>query len=609
MPQIQLIPPDRYLLDRTQYRIKPSFWPVLSSNTVATILCLAGIELIHPILSVVTVETLPQAIAFLLGGVIFIILVTYLTVKYWDFTISLTTIRGFDLIGVWRKELNLQDIKTAKLNTFFAKCLRSISIKSTKNERAIVLYCFYYDAQKILDRVRECAGANHPLTLALERVVVLPPAKPFKVLWQAIVTIAIVILIWLIGGNLVASSQEQTLNKDITAFVRQHPTIPPNQSAIDLQTSIAKLGLSVVNFGDGSKVKVSPTPAASDEWKSIDLILDKYVTERLKKDLSEPIPAKLATYLTTHRADIETIESQLSDRALPDWGSDTRWIDRGDLQAGDSITAPAIKSLDLLQIQRLLFADLWDKQQSSNLNIAKNLKAIENLDRSFQSQTLITGQVFDLISNRNTNKFIRLFDSLPTGWEQIVDSPSRAKMMRTALDRESMIFAKMMQDPKLFEMSMRDSSPLFWFTKYHHLARPYNRLLAVNYYQTMQQRLAYWDKQNVCHTDGKDGVEDGIISSGTDILARQYPKAIIGNLDRELTIGIRRIKSQLKLGIPIEKVANEFDLASQTCPGEKWTARVEDNVILISFSHPPNWGALLMNAKDHLDRLTYKIQG
>ena len=419
---------------------------------------------------------------------------------------------------------------------------------------------------------------------------------------------AIVILVWLIGGNLVASSQEQTLNKDIAAFVGQHPTTPPNQSAIDLQSAISKLGLSVANYGDGSKVKVSPTPAAIGEWKSIEPILDKYVDDRLDKNLSAPLPAKVATYLTTHQADIEAIKGQLIDRDIPEWGSDTGWIDRSDLQAGDSLAVPWMQSLELLRIQKLLFAAQWDKQRSSTPNIARDLQAIDRLNRSLQSQTLIVGQLVDLIITGKTNKLIRLLDSLPSGWEQTIDRPERAKMMRIALNHESMIGVRMLQDPKMFEMDMGNIFPYALFARYHHLAQPYNRLLAVNYYQTMQQQLAYWEKQNICRTDGKDGIKDTMIANATSQLARQHPKVIVSNLDRELTIGVRKIKSQLQSGGAIEKVANEFSLASQTCPGEKWTARVKDGSIAISFSHPPNWEALGMKIQANLDRLTYKIQ-
>jgi hypothetical protein len=608
MPHPQIIPPDNPVLDRTtSYRVKPSFWLTFSGCAVFNLISWIIIEIIHPILSVVSAANLPLTIAIFLWGAIVTFSTTHLFVKYCDFIITPTTISGFDAIGLWRKQLNLQDIETVKLSKFSPKNLQIIWIKSKKRERAIVLSCFYYDTQKILSRVRECAGDNHPLTLELEKVVALPPAKPFRVIWRSIAAIAIVILTWLIGGNLVAASQEQTLNKDIAAFVRQHPTTPPNQSAIDLQAAMSKLGLSAANYGDGSKVKVSPTLAAVDDRKSIEPILNKYVDERLNKNSLAPLPAQLATYLTTHRADIEAIKSQLIDRDLPEWGSDTRWIDRSDIQAGDSINAPLIKGFDLIWLQKLLFIDIADKQ-SSNSNIARDLQAIDKLDRSFHSQTLMVGQLFDLISNRNANNLVRALDRPPAEWERIVDRPDRAKMMRAAIDHESMILARMMQDPKLFELMVGEDLSFSSLLRYHHLARPHNRIFAVNYHRDMQQQLDYWEQQNVCRTDGKNGTKDSATSPDTIRYTLLYPKMVIGNLDRELTIGVRQIKSQLQSGGSIEKVANEFALASQTCPGEKWTARVKNGAIAISFSHPPNWEALGMKTQANLDRLTYKIQ-
>ena len=82
----------------------------------------------------------------------------------------------------------------------------------------------------------------------------------------------------------------------------------------------------------------------------------------------------------------------------------------------------------------------------------------------------------------------------------------------------------------------------------------------------------------------------------------------IGNLDLELTTGVRQIKAQIQSGQSIDKVASEFRITSQTCPGEQWTARVTDGAVAISFSHPPNWTAIEMDEKANIDRYNYKIR-
>ena len=594
MRQKQLISPEQSSLDRTKYRFKISFIRFFSLCITTYTLLFFVSEIVSPNkISNVPTQNLTLVFALILCALLLIsVLATYLASLMGDITISPIEIGGCNLWGS-RTHINWHDVIAVKSYRTFGIRNSAIIKSRTTRKKNIHVGLFLYDLPKMLDRVREYAGEDHPLTIALEKEVSLPRQKPAKVLWQIIGATCLILGIWLIGGNLVAAKQEEPLNRSIAEFVRQHPRTPPNQSAIDLQTSISKLGLSLVQFGDGSKVKVSPTQVAIDEWKSIAPILDKYVTDKLDKDSSNLLPAKLSTYLNTHRSDIEAIQTQLINNDLPEWGSDSRWIDRGNSAAGDSLTSLNTNYLNPLKIQRLLIAHLLYQQSLHNSDISKNLEAIGKLNRSFQSQTLIIGQLVNLISERNINNLVRLLDRIPDRWEKSFNNYDRTKkMMRIAIVHESMMSAKMIQDPQMFEMM--GNGYLSFFARYHHLARPYTRVVAANYYQKVQQRLAYWEHQNICHTDGKDGSDRDWNSIDTFLLARQYPKVARSAIDRELTTSVRQIKSQLQSGAQIEQVANEFNLASQTCPGEKWTARVKDGAVAISFSHPPNWGALGM---------------
>lgn len=153
-------------------------------------------------------------------------------------------------------------------------------------------------------------------------------------------TIAMLLCIWLVGGNLYADYREQPVNRAIATYVRQHPTNPPNQTAIDLQVLMAKLGISIGEFGDGSKLKVVPSQSAIAEWKAIETTLINYLV--LDSDLSttedsfQPVLAKLHRYLNHHQAEIDTIQNQLTSRELPNWDTDSRWVADSNPDAGDS---------------------------------------------------------------------------------------------------------------------------------------------------------------------------------------------------------------------------------------------------------------------------------
>jgi hypothetical protein len=248
MRQKKLIAPEPTSLDRAEYKFKPSFPRLLSLNTAVVLLVVFIAEVISPTISTTTVFALPISIVYCL---IISSSLSYILMKCMHLNVSPSKVSGLDDLSR-RIQIEWQDIILIKSCSIGA---RSISIRSAIDRRKIIhLGVWFYDVPGILDRVREYAGEDNPLTIALGKEVSLPREKPVKWLWRIISGITLILSIWLIGGNLYAEYREQPLNQAIASYVRQHPKTAPNQSAIDLQTSIAKLGFSVGKFGDGSKV-------------------------------------------------------------------------------------------------------------------------------------------------------------------------------------------------------------------------------------------------------------------------------------------------------------------------------------------------------------------
>jgi hypothetical protein len=613
MRQKQLIAPEPPSLDRSQYKFNSSFSRSFYFYVSIFVLEVFIQEIITPGLTIIPISKVLPLLAFVL---MFLSLtsffVTYVIVKISKYIINPL---GIDGINFWsiRTFIDWQDITSTKV--YYICGLRNLAIKhATPRKRNIHIgLLFLYELPIILNRVREYAGEEHPLTIALEKEVSLPRQRPDRTLWRIIAGISIVLSIWLISGNLYAEYREQPLNQAIASYVRQHPKTAPNQSAIDLQASIAKLGFSVEKFGDGSKVKVTPNKTALAEREKIDAALNSYL--ELNNDLAKtensflPIPTKLHTYLNNHQSEIAEIENQLLDRDLPDWGSDSAWLDRSDPNAGDSWTVAAPNYWDLNEVKKILVLNIIDLQQLQNSDIsqgltAKGLAAIGKLNRSLQNPILLPKLFVSEAIEASINNLVRKLDLIPDRWEQDLLNPGFDKMIKMAIERRSMGEARFYQDPQLIMRTASDKRiPVFLnlsVLRYHHLAKPLTRLVAVNVYEDIQKGLSYWSQQNICRTDGKSGVDS--------YTAMRYPVAIVGYLDRELTQGIRQIKSQLGAGQPIYKVASEFKLGSKTCPGEQWTAKVKDGSVEVSFSHPPNWKALGMEEKYNLDRFTYLIK-
>jgi hypothetical protein len=68
------------------------------------------------------------------------------------------------------------------------------------------------------------------------------------------------------------------------------------------------------------------------------------------------------------------------------------------------------------------------------------------------------------------------------------------------------------------------------------------------------------------------------------------------------------VKAKLAAGEKVDRVAKDFNIPSQVCPGEQWTAQSTAGAVNLSFSHPPDWKALGVNNIVDIEPLTYKIK-
>lgn len=567
-------------------------------------------EIISPMVSIKPEIALPP---WIFSWLIVSFPMSYIVIRYMEITIDPTKISGFCTTWGNYIQIDWQELILVKSYSLGA---RTISIGSMNNRRKrIHIGAWLYDLPRMLDRVRQYAGEDHPLTIALEKEVSLPREKPLRGIWRLIGVIAIILSIWLIGGNLYADYREQPLNQAIANYVRQHPKTAPNQSAIDLQAAIAKLGLSYEMFGDGSKIKVVPTKAAVAEWEKIDSAFGEYVTAQVKKasDSLDLPPAKLHDYLATHRSDIDTIQNLLINRELPDWGSDSSWLESIDYNVSKYLSNREHPSpIYLLSLQKVLIADYLDSSALNSSEMSEKVRAILRLNQLSQNKQEFSHQLINFINERSSSIILRSIDLLPKSSEKNLTNIDSDKIMQAAIEYELMSSTRYARDPKIIEyfqveMSEKHRIPFSFILKYYHLAKPYTRVMAVDLHQKNQQNLAYWIGQNICQTKGDSYLGEPHSFINMPGVSRQYVRVKTSGLDRELTTSVRQIKSQLSLGRSIDQVASEFKLASQTCPGEQWTAKIKDGAIAISFSHPPNWTALGLDEKININRLTYRI--
>jgi hypothetical protein len=508
-----------------------------------------------------------------------------------------------------------QDIVAIDKDIFFKT--RTFYIRTTSKQKLfnMAAFCpYFYDSDRLLDRVRELAGADHILALTLEKELS-RPRPSLKKWWQVTIgAIAITVAIWFIGGNIYAAELEKPIEREIANYVRQHPTTPPNQSAIEFQNLITKLGWSLDVFGNGSEVKVKPSKAEIAEWKAIaptfNQYRDKYLanskdTQYTKKDYGK-IPDRLVSYLDRHRSDIEAIQNHLATQPVPYYGSDSRWLQNGEVNAGDSPLNPkSMHILSSLYAIDLMTIDIIDKHQSSNIDISKDLVAIERLEQSLQSQQTVYEQLIARLGEGKISKLARLIDTIPSTWGNNLFATSRQREMRQSIDGRAAFMLRALNNRESYLQWLKEENKLIRFVPgYYQIASPQIRLEAIDYYHLLNEQSSFTSKYNICQIDRNNKlpfrpyrvINDVIPPQASD--AWRYSQLPRQDLSWESTSSIRQIRDRLKAGQKPERVAKEFSLSSQVCPGENWTATATDDKIEVVFSHPPDWEALGVNSRD-----------
>jgi hypothetical protein len=656
--------------NREQYRFKALFLPSLSYFTGIMIFTISLSQIMALVSSGVDSISRYSFILFskfaLMQILIFPLLGTVLLTRKFNITLTAAGIYLQTALG-YHQDTNWQDITSVKSSkSSYSFGLRDLSIETADGKKVRFMLCFY-DIAQILDRTRQLAGADHILVRALEKETS-RPRHDLRTYWGWVFgSSGLLLSIWLIGGNIYATAQEKPLEQAIVNYTKQHPKTAPNQSAIELQSLMTKLGLSVKEFGDGSQVKVKPEPAKIAEWKEIEPKFHQYLTEQLEstEDSIKPLPSELATYLKAHQTDIDAIETHLINQSLPQWGMDSNWLANGDLTAGDSprskltsldltnidiqqqittsvqdslydsvpgskeksrtimrrdkenILLSELRGFDLINIENLLLAKVIAQQQLPNADIARDLEAINKIQQSMQTQSSLVGQVLSRIGEHKIAGLVQHVDKVPTGWGNNLFGRERYQKMSSAIEGESLNTSRVFQNQDLFnQLFIPKSNPLQSIPGYYQLSQPRIRLGAIDRNRRVKAGIAYWQKQNICRATEMD--MDMLFSLsfiGRDYqidplrkMLYQYPRVVINDLMWEASTNIRQIKAKLATGQTADLVAKEFKVQSQVCAGEQWTATAIDGAVTLAISHLSDRGSVMYIDGSNLIKPTYKIK-
>jgi hypothetical protein len=557
------------------------------------------------------------ATKFITLALVFIAVIIYLTLKIGSrIHVNSDGLVYSFLFRPWRR-YHWQDIISVK--SYSTLGLRCLDI----NNRSLLVSWGVFNLPRMLDRVQHYAGEDHPLTRALSKEVSRPFGWVKKICW-VVGMLTLILSIWIVGGNIAATEQEKPLNNEIAAYIKANPKVPPNHAAIEFQTLITKLGLSMEHFGDGSEVKIKPDKSTIAEVKEIEPILSKYLDDQLNsiEDSRQPMPDKLASYVSKHQTDIAAIKKYTASNQDLNWGlgSYSVWLAKDKLNDSNTFYPKYLNHRSLGHVENLLILDILDHHNTKESDILENLLGIKALQKSLLSQThFVSSLVFGIQENkiaRLARKIERIPDEWSNSWsnKSILATPNKAhhNMTLAAIKTESYFHHKLTQNLPEIARSIKGSEiPYNWLARQETLIQPYLRLVAVYHHKKVNEELLLWEKANICRINGTPRsplLPFPLNNTGFYLndFVSTYRYVLFNDLRWELTSGVRQIKSELAKNKQAIQVAKDFELASNTCPGEKWTAQAQDNTITISFSNSQKRS--LLESNKSIVPTTYKIK-
>ncbi|OKH30224.1 hypothetical protein NIES2119_31315 [[Phormidium ambiguum] IAM M-71] len=332
----------------------------------------------------------------------------------------------------------------------------------------------------------------------------------FKFFYWFVPIVIGLLLLWIVGGHLLASQMEKPVEQAWERFSRQFPKTETNTSAMKVEELAANLGLNFVFESSTTPTRKIHIPASKTKvWKEFDGIrkeLNTYLDVQLAKpnDEIDPPPEKLRNYLVTHATDLELLSTYVLNSEPPHWGFDiTLW----------DLAYPLPAFLSTADFQKILALDMLEKtRQGKTQEALKILDVSWRLNQVLLARPSFIAQLVSTIVLRYQLIAMRKMQGVPAAWtEQIERFVYKARQaFSTSLEAESfMIFltlnkysiSKIFFDKELaeelgFETSFTIPRWLGWAID--PVLKPWFRIFTVDYFEQMQRSIHEFIQPDFC---------------------------------------------------------------------------------------------------------------
>ncbi|MEG4075958.1 hypothetical protein QUA30_25330 [Microcoleus sp. Pol14C2] len=449
--------------------------------------------------------------------------------------------------------------------------------------------------------------------------------RNLKFLGGSAVGLAGLLAVWIVGGNYIASVQEKEIEQDLAAFAQRFPKTEPNDAALKLAASLAKVGFdggatfSSVDRSIKSRADFKPSEDDRKAFEEIRPELKQYLDAELAKpnNTVNPPSEKLQRYLASRQTALAELRQQVLNNEVPHWGTDISRILEGDFM----VLIP--NYLGQATFQQVLALDILEKYRKGQTEAAAEMLEVSwKINQPLTESPLFLPQLVASFVTKYPAGVMRKADSLPAQWQQRSLEHDYRESLLTSLQGEYLFQFKVWQnlvwkysgssiqepsgaydlvgifvpfrfpyDPQTLQEKILNwtlSHVLVWFKPVIEL---YVRFCAIDTYHAYKRSLAASRQQNVCASDSftlDDSAWWNYIDRTSTSFPNQTSKAAKSMLDLELTQNILQVKAlAAKTGKWPPSVP---DMKSSICPGAKWLYRVApDGTMSISFSEKPKW--------------------
>ncbi len=433
--------------------------------------------------------------------------------------------------------------------------------------------------------------------------------KIFNLLLWSLAGFTSLIALWFIGGNIIASQQEQEMNVAKREFFQQFAKADANDSALKLAELISQLGIEpLLGMKEKSAKIFSSYQADRQAFKKIQSSLKIYLANQLMKpnnDVDIP-PEKLRQYLKLQEDSLEAIRTHILNNEQPRWP-----IDLSAKVNNQSFT----NFTSLIDLQRILALEMLERNRQKQVKeMLQTLEVSWQLNRALMARPEFMSQLVALIIARMQAGVMRKLDGVPSEWQERLDDFAQEDYPKSFLrsmngeirDGANLIKDHFWETLEGSKISKKDFSDLGDIEKaewlrtlstFDFILQPYFRFAAIDYWQKMQKTINELPKQDIClFAPDKFTKENELLVANWNIPGQTAQSSWVKmwqnfahlSLDLELTRKILRVKEIAAKNRHWSEAIPGISLSH--CLDGKWIYQVSaDGIMSLTYNQKPDW--------------------